>query len=201
MNKFILFSGIFITLVRFSYGQNTDEKQISDRVFTPSIQLGYIRNYSDELSGGVFIQTSIEYQTRAGIFFRINYDDFDADYDFTQSRNSTGTLSGKVSFSELIGGLGYRQIFNKHNLLLTVQPGIRFYAYPLLNIEGENVALSSENRNVLINRYTLGYEFQIDRKAFLAVEFFAGHVWEARDFWTDNRWSTGFTVGITTTIF
>ncbi len=184
-----------------SFGQDAEKEKVSNRIFMPSIQMGYIHNLASELSGGLFIQTSIEYQTSKGIFFRINYDDFDSDYELLGFSNSSGSLSGKVSFAEFIGGIGYRQTKNKHSILVGVQAGARFYGYPFLTIEGNNTSLELDNRQAPINRYTVGYEFEIDTRAFLTLELLGSHVWKKQDYWEENVWSTGFTIGITTTIF
>ena len=183
-----------------STGQDTKDK-LSNRIFMPSIQMGYINNHSDLLSGGLFVQTSIEYQTRSGVFFRLNFDDFDSDYELIDGLNASGVLRGKVSFSELIGGIGYRYSKKKHNILLSMQTGGRYYGHPVIESQGNNISLQFENRDVMINRYTLGYEYEVDKRAFLTLELFGSHVFEKQDYWTEDIWSSGFTIGITTTIF
>lgn len=194
---------LFLLLcAQLSFGQDTTAvEKISDRIFMPSIQMGYINNRTDQLSGGVFIQTSLEYQTSKGIFFRLNYDDFDSDYDLTSSENTLGAIRGKVSFSELLLGIGGRYRMEKQHILAIVQSGIRFYSFPFLNLEGNDIILELENRTILVNRYTFGYEYEIDEKAFLTLELFASHVLEKEDYWEDIAFSLGFTVGITATIF
>jgi len=192
---------LLILTSNLSEAQEAEEEKISNRIFMPSIQMGYINNHSELLSGGLFIQTSIEYQTPKRIFFRINYDDFDSDYELRDIQNSSGILGGKVSFSELIGGVGYRYTKKKHNVLIAAQTGYRFYGHPVISTEQNTISIKSENRNIIINRYTLGYEFEVDKRAFLTLELFNSHVFEKRDYWADDTWATGFTIGITTTIF
>lgn len=47
-----------------------------DRTFMPAIQMGYVNQATNELSGGLMVQTSIEYRHESNIVFRLNYDDF-----------------------------------------------------------------------------------------------------------------------------
>lgn len=200
--KFLLLFVFYLLSPNLSMGQDSKEDdKISNRIFMPSIQMGYINNHSDNLSGGILIQTSLEYQTKKGIFFRINYDDFDADYELNDLQNSSGVFGGKVSFAELIGGLGYRLTKKKHNVFLATQMGYRFYGHPVVSIENNTTQIKFDNREVLINRYTLGYEYEIDKRAFLTLELFGSHVFDKKDYWKDDAWSSGFTIGITTTIF
>ena len=186
---------------QISFGQDTTEEKTSDRIFMPSIQIGYLNNRTDQLSGGVFIQTSIEYQSPKGLFFRINYDDYDSDYDLSETQSALGAIKGRVAFTEILGGLGFRRTKEKHNVLIAIQSGIRLYSFPLLSFEDNNILLELDNRNILINRYTLGYEYEIDTKAFLSLELFTSHVLEKQDYWEENALAIGFTVGITATIF
>lgn len=183
------------------WSQEEDKDDVESRLYMPSLQIGYINNQSDQLSGGLFIQTSIEYKTKSGLFFRANYDDFDTDYNVTFPESTVSSLKGKVSFSEFIGGLGYRLTRKKHNFLMTAQAGGRFYSFPILENNSGDFSIELDSREVLIGRYTLGYEYEIEEKTFLTAELFASHSWRSIDYWTSKPWASGFTVGITTTIF
>lgn len=197
----LIFLNLLNPLLTWGQEEDTEEEDISKRIFMPSIQMGYVRNFSDELSGGIFIQTSLEYQTRKGIFFRLNYDDFDSDYAISERIGSVGFLKGRVSFAELIGGVGYRRVLQKHDVLAAAQFGYRFYAFPVVQEQGQDILLELDNRDALVSRYTLGYEYEIEKKVFLALELFASNAWEQKDYWEENSWLIGFTVGITTTIY
>jgi hypothetical protein len=50
-------------------------------------------------------------------------------------------------------------------------------------------------------RYTLGYEFALAPKLFLTLEALISHTLESKDFWIDNRWSYGFTLGKSAPLF
>ena len=182
-------------------GQTSDTVDIAQRVFMPSIQMGYINNFSSELSGGMVIQTSVEYRIPNGLSFRINFDDLDINFDRPITQNNSGIIGGKVSMNELIAGIGYRKTVDKHHLLLVAQAGMRFYGFPIVNIQGDNIAVDIDNRNLAINRYTLGYEYEIDRRVYLTIEVFGSHPWEKQDYWNEKAWSAGLTLGILATIF
>ena len=191
---------LFVLFITTSWSQESEE-EFTNRLYMPSLQMGYINNHTDQLSGGLFIQTSIEYKTKSGLFFRLNYDDFDTDYSVEEPQQGISSLNGKVSFSEFIGGFGYRHIEGKHNLLVSAQAGGRFYGFPVLENEQGDLRLDLESRETAIGRYTLGYEYEIDVRAFLTFEFFASHTFQKKDYWTSKTWATGFTIGVTTTIF
>lgn len=194
---------LLLTLILASqaFAQDSTSVDHSQRIFMPSIQMGYVNNHADELSGGLFIQTSLEYQTPKGIFFRVNYDDYDTSYKLQNPQNELGTLNGKVSFSEFIGGIGIRKVMNKHNLLVLVQSGYRFFDTPLIVEEGNNISVVLESGNANMNRYTIGYEYEVTPKTFIILEIFGSHVWEAQDYWENNQWATGITLGVTATLF
>ncbi len=177
------------------FGQDKEEDKITNRIFMPSIQMGVINHLSDEITEGLFIQTSVEYQTPKGIFFRINYDDFDSDYQLDNPQSSIDFLKGKVSFSEFIGGVGYRKTIKKHNIIVAIQSGFRFYGYPIVQEQDNNLSIELDNRNTLINRYTIGYEYEIDTRAFLTIELFGSNVLERDDYWADNAWARGGYIG------
>ncbi len=50
-------------------------------------------------------------------------------------------------------------------------------------------------------RYSLGYEFAIDPRFFFTIELLASQVFKARDFWTENPWSYGATLGFSAPLF
>ncbi|MEL6675041.1 MAG: hypothetical protein AAFR61_22730 [Bacteroidota bacterium] len=162
----------------------------------PAIQMGFVAHGTSELSGGLMTQTSIEYRDISNFIFRINFDAFNSDMNLEYPIDSTVSFTGRTTFSELIIGVGYRQVFKKHNLTAYIQPGFRFYGYPVFTVEPNRVNLDYDRRNVGILRYSLGYEYAITPKLFLVIEGLLGHTLKATDFWAENRWSYGATVGI-----
>lgn len=179
------------------YGQD-DKELVSDfeRTFMPTIQMGYVNNATIQLSGGLMVQTSIEYRDISNFIFRINYDAFNSKMNVKYPINQNVSFTGKTSFSELIIGVGYRQQFKKHNLTGYVQPGLRFYGYPLFTTNGTQINLEYDTRNIGIIRYSLGYEYAITPKLFLTMEGLVGHSFKSIDFWADNRLYYGLTIGI-----
>lgn len=194
-----LFIGLvaILTLPQISIGQESNT-EVSDleRTFMPAIQIGYIGHGTEELSGGLMIQTSIGYRDISNFILRINYDDFNSNMNLSYPINQEASFSGRTSFSELIGGIGYRQTFKTHNITGYIQPGIRFYGYPNFEIDNNQVNLDFDSRNIGMIRYSLGYEYAIAPKLFLTVESLISHVLKPKDFWADNSWYYGVTFGI-----
>ncbi|MEO1713332.1 MAG: hypothetical protein AAFU60_08365 [Bacteroidota bacterium] len=171
-----------------------------ERTFMPTLQLGYVWHGTDELSAGLMTQTSIEYRDISNFIFRINYDAFNANMNLQYPIDEDVTFTGKTSFSDVIIGVGYRLTQQKHSFTAYVQPGIRFYGYPDLTAENNQVNLDYDSRNIGIIRYSVGYEFAITPKLFLAIEGLIGHTLRAVDFWTENRWAYGATIGLSAPI-
>ena len=84
---------------------------------------------------------------------------------------------------------------------MAIQPGYRFYSYPEIEEQENIVTLKLDERDVPISRYTIGYEYEIDTRVYLSFELFGSNAWKKEDFWINNQWSTGFTIGITAPIF
>ncbi|MEO1438221.1 MAG: hypothetical protein AAFV80_21950 [Bacteroidota bacterium] len=167
----------------------------------PTIQMGYVAHGTAELSGGLMTQTSIEYRDISNFIFRINYDAFNSNMNLDYPIDEDVTFTGKTTFSDLVIGVGYRQEMGKHNLTSYVQPGIRFYGYPEFTTDGNQINLDYDSRSVGVLRYSIGYEYQIIPKLFLSIEGLVEHTLKSTDFWTDNPWSYGFTIGLSAPLF
>jgi|TARA_B110000285_G_scaffold156522_1_gene174665 hypothetical protein len=172
-----------------------------DRTFMPAIQMGYVGHGTDQLSGGLMSQTSIEYRHESNFVLRINYDNLNSKMNIEYPGGPDLTFTGKVSFSDIIGGIGYRDRDGKHNFTGYIEGGIRNYGYPIFSTDGTQVNLDFDSRNIGIMRYTLGYEFALAPKLFLTLETLISHTLESKDFWIDNSWSYGFTLGISAPLF
>lgn len=172
-----------------------------DRTFMPAIQLGYVDHGSSQLSGGIMGQTSIEYRHKSDFVLRVNYDNLNAHMDFDYPINPNLTYSGDISFTDIIGGIGFRDIDGKHNFTYYVQGGVRNYGYPVFNENNGVVNLSFTNVNIGIVRYSFGYEFALAPKLFLSIETLVSQTLASKDFWADNRWSYGATVGLAAPLF
>lgn len=177
--------------------QNDDlvEEELG-RTFMPAIQMGFVAHGSEELSGGLMTQTSIEYRDISNLIFRINYDAFNSNMNLDYPIDSAVSFTGRTTFSELIIGIGYRLELNKHNLTTYVQPGIRFYGYPIFQVEPNQIKLDYDARNVGMIRYSIGYEYAITPKLFFVIEGLIGHSLKSKDFWANNAWSYGASMGI-----
>ena len=173
-----------------------DQESEWGKTFMPSIQMGYVAHGTEELSSGLITQTSIEYRDISRFVFRINYDDFNANLNIQYPLDSSVSFTGRSTFSELIIGVGYRQKIRNHYFTAYVQPGIRFYGYPVFEFNNNDVVLDYDSRRIGTIRYSIGYEYAISPRLFIVVEGLLGHTLRIRDFWMDNRWFYGGTIGI-----
>ena len=193
-----LFSVLIFTCFTIIVKAQNEKDTISDlnRTFMPEFQMGYLGHGTDQLSGGLMIQTSIEYRHRSNFVVRINYDDFDANMKIEYPVNRDLTFTGRMTFFEVLGGVGYRDIVGKHNLTVYIEGGIRNYGYPIFSLDSVQANLDFDSRNIGVMRYTIGYEFALAPKLFLTIEGLISHTLEPKDFWSENRWSYGFTLGV-----
>ena len=195
---FILFLSIQATVM----GQNKEESTNDlERTFMPQFQLGYVLHETQDLSGGLMTQTSIEYRDITNLVFRVNFDVFNSSMNLDYPLNDSTSFKGKTTFSDLIGGIGYRLPLKKHNITGYVQSGVRFYGYPEFSLENNLVSINLSRNYLGVMRYTLGYEYALAPKLFLSFEFFSSHVFKRQDFWSDNIWSYGLTFGVTSPLF
>ena len=201
-NRIILKVIALIVGVSASLGlsaQTNESTEASTGFFMPALQIGYINQNSNIISGGLVIQTSLEYRTKSNLIFRINYDNFSGRIDINDSENNQ--YIAKVPLSELLGGIGYRHRFDKHNLFAIVQTGVRFYELPeIIELNGA-ITINQSGEQIVPIRYTLGYEYEFMKDAFLNLEFFVGHFAKEKDYWSDNKPFYGATIGLSTTLF
>lgn len=188
----------FVLLIPLSVTAQSEDEPEDDlsRTFMPTLQMGYVFHETEELSGGLMTQTSIEYRDISNFIFRINYDAFNSNMELEYPVDEEVSFTGKTSFSDLIIGVGYRHQISKHNLTAYIQTGARFYGYPVFTTEENQVNLDYDSRNVGVMRYSIGYEYAITPKLFFTVEALLGNTLKAKDFWADNIWSYGFTLGV-----
>ena len=171
------------------------EESLRDRLFMPSIQMGFMEHNVPNLDAGLIIQTALEYRTKRGLIFRVNYDDFGGRLDIER-------YSAKIPLVDVLGGMGYRFTRDKHNIFGLVQTGFRFYEVPRIEeLENGSIAVRQEDRDLMPVRYTLGYEFEFEPGVYLNIEAFTGHFIEVRDYWSNDRPFYGMTFGISASLF
>lgn len=179
--------------------QTNESIESSTRFFMPALQIGYINHNSDIISDGLVIQTSLEYRTKSNLIFRVNYDDFSGRMSINDVNNNQYTA--KVPLSELLGGIGYRHRFNKHNLFAIIQTGVRFYELPEIIESNGTITINQSGEQIVPMRYTMGYEYEFIKNVFLNFEFFVGHFAKEKDYWSNNKLFYGATIGLSTTLF
>ncbi|MFT6277911.1 MAG: hypothetical protein ACJAU0_000728 [Flavobacteriales bacterium] len=179
--------------------QTNDSTETSTRFFMPALQMGYIHHNSDIVSEGLVIQTSLEYRAKHNLLFRINYDDFSGRIDVNDAIGNQYTA--KVPLSELLGGIGYRLRFNKHNLFALIQSGVRFYELPEIVTLNGVITINQSGEQTVPIRYTIGYEYEFMKNVFFNIEAFVGHFAKEKDYWSNDKPFFGTTIGLSTTLF
>jgi hypothetical protein len=191
-----------VLLILISTAANAQVKtpdKIADRFFMPALQMGYINHNSENITSGLIIQTSLDYRTKRGLLIRINYDDFSGRLNMKYANNQT--YSARIPISEFIGGLGYRLTRKRSNYFLVIQSGIRFYENPVIENLNGNLNIEQKDATIGTLRYTFGYEYELFENIFLNSEIFAGHFYEYKDFWDNEKPYFGITMGISARLF
>lgn len=186
-----------------SFGQtNDDKKGIRYRIFLPSLEIGYVDYGAKELSGGIMVKTGIEYRlkTQDAFYFRLNYDNRDSKY-ITQPSGLSNVVEGKVRFSDLIAGVGYRFGKDKLQFIVLAQGGTSFYTVPSFELNGGVLSLRNRSKNVPISRVTLGMEYYLDANSAITLEILQSQFWNKEDFWMDNQSAWGISLGVTATLY
>lgn len=193
---------ICLSLSTFYFNANAQEKtpeKIAERFFMPAVQMGFINHNSENISSGLLIQTSLEYRTKNGLLFRINYDDFSGRVNLKYANNQI--YSARIPISEFIGGIGYRLTKKRNNYFLIAQAGIRLYENPVIENTIGNLNINQKGETIATIRYTLGYEYELFEYIFLNTEFFLGHFYNSKDFWKNEKLPFGMTLGISARLF
>ncbi|MEO1516915.1 MAG: hypothetical protein AAFV95_17970 [Bacteroidota bacterium] len=182
-----------------SSAQANDSSGIATRLFMPALQMGYINHKSDVISGGLVIQTSLEYRAKSNLLVRLNYDDFSGRITINDANDNK--YVAKIPLSEFMGGIGYRLSVKKHNLFGLVQSGIRFYELPEIEEQNGIITINQSGERIVPVKYTVGYEYEIMENIFLNLELFTGHFVKKKDYWSNDQLYLGIMAGLSTTLF
>ncbi len=198
---FIIVLGL-LQVVCYSQTDTKAKHNIGEQIFLPALEIGYVHNISDILSGGLILKTSIEYRLRNNndVFFRLNYDTYDAEYRLQNLNGLTNIVNGTVLFSDLLLGGGYRFGETKYRYFLMLQPGIKFYNYPQATQSASDINIRQESRNVLTSRFTFGFEYYLNEKSAFSIDLFQNQVWVKKDFWNEQGSGIGLSIGFTTAL-
>ncbi|MEL6559072.1 MAG: hypothetical protein AAFQ94_12865 [Bacteroidota bacterium] len=183
--------------------ETTNEDSFGAQIFLPSIEIGYVGNSADELSGGVLVKTSIEYRVRNNndIFFRINYDNSTADYTLDPVNAITNVIEGTASFNDLLLGAGYRFGDKKLRTFIMLQAGIKYYNFPEFTQTNSVISIAQGRNNAFSTRATIGFEYYFTEKSAFSLDLLQNQVWDKQDFWRESGSAYGFSVGFITSLF
>lgn len=179
------------------------DENFGSQIFLPSIEIGYVGNSADVLSGGVLVKTSLEYRVRNNndLFFRLNYDNSTADYTLGSENALTNVIEGTASFNDLLFGTGYRFGDNKLRMFIMLQAGVKYYNFPEFVQTNSVISISQAKSNVFSTRATLGFEYYFTEKSAFSFDLLQNQVWDEKDFWNESGSAYGFSVGFITSLF
>jgi hypothetical protein len=201
---------LFILLIFFANSCFSSDKKdslstldiIANRIFLPSFDIGYIQPITDLMEGDIIVKTSIEYRIRNNndIFIRLTYDTYTSKYFLKSNNLTTNNIEGTASFSDLYIGSGYRFGDETIRFLLSVNPGIKFYEFPVAKIENDNVIIQQKSKIAFTTSFLSTLEYYFDEKSALTVSVFNNQVWEEIDFWAEGGSSIGLSLGFITAL-
>lgn len=196
---------IFYLISYLSMAQSKTDKiltYLGERVFSPSLEIGYINHGSSNINGSLMFKSSTEYrfQNNSDFFLRLNYDSYNSKYEIHSPQQLGNILKGSVNFSDLILGPGYRHGSQKNRFFVLTQSGIKFFSYPQALQNSNIIEINLERKRTFTGRITTGYEYYINDKSALTIEGFFGHTFNERYFWQDSRSAYGISLGFVTSI-
>ena len=202
MKKTLLILKLSLVFTHAFSQEKSTEKKAYGEFFSPTLEIGYVRNPSKSLSDGLMIKTSIEYRLKQvnDFFFRANYDTYDVKYNLENLNNLSNIVKGTAYFSDLMAGVGYRFGKQKNRFTLLVQPGVKFYDFPVATNENNIITINQAGKSLFVNRITAGYEYYINSKSAFTIDVFGNMVGKKVDFWNEKRGAFGLSIGFTTAI-
>ncbi|MEM8894570.1 MAG: hypothetical protein AAGC88_08330 [Bacteroidota bacterium] len=179
-----------------------DENAFLQRIFLPSIDVGYQVHNSSLIEGALKFATSIEYRFKNNndFFVRASYDTYGARYKLSDGNRTSNTIEGTVQFSDISFGPGYRLGDKTYRIMFTVMPGIKLYEFPTANINGQQIEISQAGKSIFTTTAMTTLEYYFDRKSAFTFSVFHNRVWQKVDFWEDGRSGVGISIGFITSL-
>lgn len=194
MNKILVALLALVTSV--ANAQEDDQsgaREFLDRFTMPVLQVGYIDHATEEIADGIFVQTSVEYKANNGLFLRVNFDGFDSEYDVDLEQ---GNVKNNIGFSEFLYGAGYRVLKGKNVFYTSVQTGERSFDFPSVEVIDGSAFVEFAETGVNVNRYSIGYEYELEEFLYFTFEVFGNQVLDKEYFWTEKQWAWGANIGL-----
>jgi hypothetical protein len=201
MKSFLKFATLLVACF-ISFASLAQDTGIRSKIFLPSLEIGYVGYSAKALSPGIMIKTAIEYRfkTQNAAFIRLNYDTRDAEFKIVPN-GLTNVIEGKLKFSDLVTGIGYRRGSKKVQFIGLLQGGISFYNVPSFETQNNVLLLRNTNKNTPVSRVTLGVEYYLDANSAITLEFFQSQVWGEDELWADSNSAWGVSLGVTATLY
>lgn len=201
---------ISLTIIFFLFGcyllaqeqPATSSDGFFNRIFLPSIDVGYQIPTSDLLQGSVRFATSIEYRIRNNndFFIRLNYDTYGPRYKISNRSNTSNTIEGTVQISDVFLAPGYRLGDKTFRLMFSIMPGIKFYEFPTATLNGQQIQVNQKGKSIFTTSVLTTLEYYFDEKSALTFSLYQNQVWRNVDFWENGRAAFGFSLGFITSL-
>jgi hypothetical protein len=177
-------------------------KFFGERIFSPSLEVGFIDYKTSELSSSIVFKSSVEFRfhNNSDFFLRANYDTYNSKYTIDNAGNFGNILKGTAFFSDVLLGVGYRHGTNNHRFFGLLQPGIKFFDYPTATQNQQVIEVNQTRRRIFNGRLSLGYEYYINEKSALTLEVFHGNTFQNTYFWRQSGASNGLSIGFVTAL-
>ena len=205
MNQKIFYT-IILCVLWFHLLAQEHPKTSSDgflnRIFLPSVDVGYQIPNSDLIRGSVRFSTSIEYRIRNNndFFIRLNYDTYGTRYKISNSSNTSNTVEGTVQISDVFLAPGYRLGDNTFRLMFSIMPGIKLYEFPTATLNGQQIQINQKGKSIFTTSLLTTLEYYFDEKSAFTISLYQNQVWQSIDFWEDGRSALGFSIGFITSL-
>ena len=175
---------------------------IGKRLFLPSLEFGFVHFRSDELSWAVQQKAGIEFRISNNNegFFRLNYDVKSSHYKL-DADNVNSVIEGRVRFTDIILGLGFRFGDRTTRFFALAQGGLTNYSFPTAWQEGNTIMIADDQRWDPVTRVTVGAEYYLDRKTAITLELIQNEVWTDEGFFRQSASSYAISLGIIAAMF
>lgn len=194
---------MFVTFISISISFAQTEDITSRFYFPGSVGIGIpFKDTHTYLNNGLVVNTAIEYRPTYinDVFFRIDYDALNNNYNSLVSTIPTNILKGKLSTDFLIAGAGYRKKIGRWGLYGLAQPGLAIHSFERAINTPNGVLLNSVSSNSLAIKTDIGVEYYITRHFAAVFDPSFYKIFSNTGFNTSHSSFTGFNIGITTTI-
>lgn len=123
-----------------------------------------------------------------------------ARYRLMSANNTSNTIEGTVQMSDIFLAPGYRFGDKKYRMMVSIMPGLKLYEFPTAIIDGQNIEIGQEGKSVFTTQVLTTLEYYFDEKSAFTFSLFQNQVWERVDFWEEDGFAFGASIGFITSL-